>query len=161
MVTEIPVWSCNQSVNQKNVDVFLISPRNHILWVLIGIASLRQFQWVLTKYVFVEKYEKYLSIVNCDDDRYTVWNQYDIKASEKVLLSTKQCGYFFLFLLKNIHYEYSFKSPHWGDSNEYPHHMFSWRNACQRNIYLVPHLVQSYDEWWWWLKYQSNIHTSR
>ena len=39
----------------KNIDIFLISPRKHMLWVLIRSASVRCFKWVPTTYVFVEK----------------------------------------------------------------------------------------------------------
>ena len=35
---------------------------------------------------------------------------------------------FFLFLHKNIYCGYSLEAPQTGTSNEYPQHMFSWRN---------------------------------
>ena len=35
---------------------------------------------------------------------------------------------FFLFLYKNICFGYSLEAPHQGASNEYPKHMFLWRN---------------------------------
>ena len=38
-------------------------------------------------------------------------------------------GYFFLFLHKNICCGYSLEAPRQGASNEYPQHMFSWRNG--------------------------------
>ena len=44
----------------KSIDIFLISPRKHMLWVLIRSASARHFKWVPTTYVFIEKQEKYL-----------------------------------------------------------------------------------------------------
>ena len=34
----------------------------------------------------------------------------------------------FLFLYENICCGYSLEEPHWGASNEYSQHMFSWRN---------------------------------
>ena len=37
------------------VYIFLISPRKHMLWVLIRSASVRHFLWVPTTYVLVEK----------------------------------------------------------------------------------------------------------
>ena len=43
---------------------------------------------------------------------------------------------FFLFLHKNIGYGYSLEAPHRGTSNEYPQHIFSWRN--KKIIYLIP-----------------------
>ena len=49
---------------------------------------------------------------------------------------------FFLFLHKNIFCGYSLEAPHRGTSNEYPQHMFSWRN--KKNIYL-PTLIWTYD----------------
>ena len=35
---------------------------------------------------------------------------------------------FFLFLQENICCGYSLEAPHRGTSNEYPQHMFLWRN---------------------------------
>ena len=37
---------------------------------------------------------------------------------------------------------YSLKALHWGASNEYPQHMFSWRN--KKNINLIPTLIKAY-----------------
>ena len=42
---------------------------------------------------------------------------------------------FFLFLHKNICCGYSLEAPHWGTSNEYPQHMFSWRNKKDISIF--------------------------
>ena len=39
---------------------------------------------------------------------------------------------FFLLLHKNLRCGYSLEVPHWGISNEYPHHIFAWRN--KKNI---------------------------
>ena len=39
----------------------------------------------------------------------------------------------FLLLHENICYGYSLEAPRRGASNEYPQHMFSWRN--KKNIY--------------------------
>ena len=47
---------------------------------------------------------------------------------------------FFLLLHENLCCGYWLEAPHWGTSNEYPHHMFLWRN--KKNIYLGP-VVQS------------------
>ena len=38
---------------------------------------------------------------------------------------------------------YSLEVPHWGTSNEYPQHMFLWRN--KKNIFLIPPQIWSYD----------------
>ena len=46
---------------------------------------------------------------------------------------------FFLFLHKNICCGYSSEVPWRGTSNEYPQHMFLWRN--KKNIYWVPTLI--------------------
>ena len=35
---------------------------------------------------------------------------------------------FFLFLHENTYCGYSLEAPQWGASNEYPQHVFSWRN---------------------------------
>ena len=48
----------------------------------------------------------------------------------------------FLFLHENIHCGYSLEAPRWGASNEYPQHMFSWRN--KKNIMWIPPLICSY-----------------
>ena len=44
---------------------------------------------------------------------------------------------FFLFLLKNICCGYSLEVPWWGASNEYPQHMFSWRNKKDISIFRM------------------------
>ena len=49
---------------------------------------------------------------------------------------------FFLFLHENICCGYSLDAPCRGTSNEYPQHMFSWRN--KKNIYRIPSLIQTY-----------------
>ena len=48
---------------------------------------------------------------------------------------------FILFLHENIGCEYSFEVPQWGTSNEYSHHMFSWRN--KKYIYVDTALVSN------------------
>ena len=48
-----------------------------------------------------------------------------------------------LFLHKNIGCGYSLKVPHWGTFNEYPQHMFSWRN--KKNIIWISPPIMSYD----------------
>ena len=50
---------------------------------------------------------------------------------------------FFLFLHENICCGYSLEAPRRGASNEYPQHMFSWRN--KKNIMWIPPLICSYD----------------
>ena len=49
---------------------------------------------------------------------------------------------FFLFLHKNICCGYSLEAPRRGASNEYPQHMFSWRN--KKNILWIPPFICSY-----------------
>ena len=49
------------------------------------------------------------------------------KFSEKILI-------LFLFLIKNIYYEYSWEPPRQGGSNEYPQSMCSSRNK-KNNVY--------------------------
>ena len=39
---------------------------------------------------------------------------------------------------------YSLEVPNWGTSNEYPQHMFSWRN--KKNIYVATPIIWSYVE---------------
>ena len=49
-------------------------------------------------------------------------------------------NYFFLFLQKNICCGYSLEAPRQGASNEYPQHIFSWRNKKKISIdkkYLI------------------------
>ena len=48
----------------------------------------------------------------------------------------------FLFLHENICCGYLLEVPQRGASNEYPQHMFSWRN--KKNIMWIPHLICSY-----------------
>ena len=45
-----PITSDKRSIHKI---IFVVSAQKHILWVLIGIASVRQFQWVPIRYVFV------------------------------------------------------------------------------------------------------------
>ena len=47
-----------------------------------------------------------------------------------------------LFLHENICCGYSLEAPRRGASNEYPQHMFSWRN--KKNIVWIPPLICSY-----------------
>ena len=42
-----------------------------------------------------------------------------------------------LFFQENIGCGYSFEGPHWGPSNEYPQHIFFWRNKKNMNIFFV------------------------
>ena len=49
----------------------------------------------------------------------------------------------FLFLHENIHCGYSLEAPRRGASNEYPQHMFSWRN--KKNNMWIPPLICSYE----------------
>ena len=65
-------------------------------------------------------------------------------ALTKMLFQSKHIN-IFLFLKKkknNICCGYSLDLPHQGASNEYPQHIFSWRN--KKNIYLLPTLVKIY-----------------
>ena len=55
----------------------------------------------------------------------------------------------FLFLHENVCCGYSLEAPHWGTSNEYPQHMFSWRN--KKNILWIPPLIYSYVIYMFWL----------
>ena len=48
----------------------------------------------------------------------------------------------FLFLHENICCGYSLEASQQGASNEYPQHMFSWRN--KKNIMWIPRLICSY-----------------
>ena len=51
----------------------------------------------------------------------------------------------FLFLHENICCGCSLEAPHQGTSNEYPQHMFLWRN--KKNIMWIPPLICSYAFW--------------
>ena len=50
----------------------------------------------------------------------------------------------FLFLHENVCCGYSLEAPRRGASNEYPQHMFPWRN--KKNIMCIPPLICSYVE---------------
>ena len=45
------------------LKVYLISPQKHMLWVLIGIATMWQFQLVPITYVFLRNKKKRKNIV--------------------------------------------------------------------------------------------------
>ena len=63
-------------------------------------------------------------------------------APDKALFFNRKVFIFLLFLHKNICYGYSLEAPQRGVSNEYPQHMFLWRN--KNNIIWIPPLTQSY-----------------
>ena len=44
---------------------------------------------------------------------------------------------FFLFFHENIHCGYSLEAPHLGASDEYPQHMFLWRNKKDTSTFQV------------------------
>ena len=53
----------------------------------------------------------------------------------------------FLILHENICCGYSLEAARWRTSNEYPHHMFLWRNKKNINIFLLKKcLILSYDK---------------
>ena len=56
-----------------------------------------------------------------------------ITAPDKVLFQLKIIDFFFISLQKHMLW-YSLEVPHWGTSNEYPQHMFSWRN--KKNVFF-------------------------
>ena len=63
-------------------------------------------------------------------------------ATDKALFFIRKMLISFLFLHKNICCGYSLEAPCWGASNEYPQHMFSWRN--KKSILGIPPLIWSY-----------------
>ena len=82
-----------------------------------------------------------------------------IQDKQRCFFGNQKVMIFFLFLHENICYVYSLEVPHWGTSNEYPQHMFSWRN--KKNIWIpllcvvMVMLLQIWRnscwcvEWWW------------
>ena len=100
--------------NQKE-DISLCLYKNiNMLWVLIRSASLRCFWWVPTAYVFMEKWEKYLP-----DILSTVFNLITARAP----ISTQSSD--FILLYKSMLWVLIWiASTSWGNSNEYPQHMF-------------------------------------
>ena len=56
----------------------------------------------------------------------------------KALFSIQKFWYFSYFFMKTC-CGYSLEAPRQGASNEYPQHMFSWRN--KKNIYWIPSLI--------------------
>ena len=65
-----------------------------------------------------------------------------LTAKDKALFSSEKMLISFLFLHENICCGYSLEAPQPGASNEYPQHMFSWRN--KKNIMRIPPLIYSY-----------------
>ena len=56
-----------------------------------------------------------------------------------------QINIFLLFLYKNVCCGYLLEAPRRGASNEYPQHMFSWRNKKTVNTFgSKKHLIKSY-----------------
>ena len=65
-------------------------------------------------------------------------------AADKILFfSNQNVLIFFLFLHENLCSGDSFELLCQSASNEYPQHMFSWRNKI-KNIYLIPPLIWRY-----------------
>ena len=69
-----------------------------------------------------------------------------IIALDKVLFSTKQYLYFFLFFNTNIFCGYSLEAPLRGTFNEYTQHMFSLRNKKTINLKLLTHIIHFHEE---------------
>ena len=65
-----------------------------------------------------------------------------IDCTAKIFFSAEKYSYFSNFSM-NICCGYSLEMPHRGISNEYPQHMFLWRN--KKNIYLDVHLIWIYE----------------
>ena len=63
-------------------------------------------------------------------------------ATDRAIFFIRKMLISFLFLHENIHCGYSLEVPRWGASNEYPQHMFLWRN--KKNIMWIPRLICSY-----------------
>ena len=63
-------------------------------------------------------------------------------ATGKAVFFIRKMQISFSFLHKNICCGYSLEAPQQGASNEYPQHMFSWRN--RKNIMWIPPLICSY-----------------
>ena len=68
-----------------------------------------------------------------------------IIAQDKALFFSLKVLIFFLFLHENICCRYSLEAPQKGASNEYPQHMYSWRNMKKYNLD-----IPSYLEVWRW-----------
>ena len=69
---------------------------------------------------------------------------YLIIAPDKApFFSTKKVFTDFLFLNGNICCGYSLEVPRWGTSNEYPQHIFLYRN--KKRLFLILPLIWSYD----------------
>ena len=66
----------------------------------------------------------------------------------KLDIGLDKSGYqviFFLFLHKNVCCGYSLEAPHQGTSNEYPQHMFSWRNKKKYQYFWTEKSILSRD----------------
>ena len=64
--------------------------------------------------------------------------QKQLEQSIRRLIATDKRGYphnIFLFLHENICCGYSLEAPRRGASNEYPQHMFTWRNKKDISIF--------------------------
>ena len=79
----------------------------------------------------------------------TVWSEKLIIATDKVLFSSEKYWYLSYFSTKKICCGYSLEAPRRGASNEYPQHMFSWRN--KKNNMWIPPLICSCD-WYIWIR---------
>ena len=119
--------------------IFLISAQKHRLWVLVRTASTSTHNLC-----FEQKYEKYQS--------FFIWNFQFLEMKFSIYLNRR------VFIMKNMLHGYSLPTFHsktccgyslevtqWDASNEYPQHMFSWKN--KKNIYFLVekyYLIQSY-----------------
>ena len=97
---------------------------------------------IITKYSLISP----LKICTCtgeikqtlENDSMVVKNACGI-GLDKSLFFNQKVSIFFLFLDENICCGYSLEAPHRGASNEYPQHMFLWRN--KKSIYLILTLI--------------------
>ena len=71
---------------------------------------------------------------------WTWWMQTDSRKSSQAVIATDKRGYphnIFLISPQKHMLWYSLEAPQWSASNEYPQHMFSWRNKKDISIFRM------------------------
>ena len=113
------------------------------------------YNWLIEKYylykhIFLTFYF-YRQVINKWNSRLSIWVILDLwslkvkNIDKKALKKSTQKYWFFLLLHENVCCGYSLEVPHGGASNEYPQHIFSWRN--KKNIIDLEQWISASNEY--------------
>ena len=107
--------------------LLLIFPRKQDLTHHANCLLRRQFAWSVRSY-FLGRLRKTIISLSSAEPAHSV-----------VSVNLNSCFFFHPKVYENMCRGCSLETPRCGASNEYPQHMFLWRN--KKNIYLIPTLI--------------------